>query len=447
MSGFRFSARPVIDVSDLKPAAISTSFQPGRVSVHVNGATEKALRGGQLWLFQEGVTKIRGEGNPGDVAVIYGTKDKPFAIGLYDPASPIRVRILHVGLGVSIDAAWMQKRLREASERRLNWFEATTDGYRVIHGPGDGMPGLVVDRYGKTLVMKLYSAAWIPWLEVIRDALRDIFSPERIVLRLNRQLQDAPQLCLGYSEGQILFGPELKELLEFRENGVVFECEPILGQKTGFFLDQRENRERVERLAEGKRTLNVFSYTGGFSLYAARGGATEVVSVDASRPAMDALERNVKLNSDPRIANAKYRNLCGDAFEIFEQLQKEGARFDLMIVDPPAFARKAAEIPGAVRAYRRLARLAAPLAAPEATVIFASCSSRVTAEQFRQTIQEGVNDAGYYYEVFGEEGHPWDHPIAYGELQYLKCLYGTLVPLKNARGRTSQGSTRRTSRR
>lgn len=430
---------------------------PGRVSVHVNLATERALRGGQLWLFQEGVTKVRGTGAPGDVAVLYGTKDRPFALGLYDPASPIRVRVLHVGASCTVDGEFFQKRVREASAQRLAWFQDDTNGYRVIHGPGDGLPGLVVDRYDQTLVLKLYSSAWIPWLPTIQQALVEVFSPQRVVLRLNRQLQDAPALCHGYTEGQILYGEALLAPLSFRENGVVFECDPVLGQKTGFFLDQRENRERVERLAAGKRTLNVFSYTGGFSLYAARGGAGRVVSVDASRPAMDALERNIALNAaEPAIARTEFVNHCGDAFEVFQQLQSTRETFGVVIVDPPAFARKAAEVEGALRAYRRLARLAVPLVDTDGVLVFASCSSRITPDAFRGAIEAGTNEAGFYLDVFGESGHPVDHPIANGELQYLKCLYATLRPLasrpKGARrpsaedaGRSGQRSKRRPS--
>lgn len=439
----RFCPSPPRIVTDSNAISGTSTFTPERVAVHVNAATERALKRGQLWLFQEGVVRVRAEGKSGDIAVVYDTKNRPFALGIYDPTSPIRVRVLHVGVGVQIDAAWMTQKVVDAAMRRQAWFTDATDGYRIVHGPGDGLPGLVADRYADTVVIKLYSAAWIPWLSAIRDALVAQLQPERVVLRLNRQLQSAPELCDGYTEGDVIYGPPLQGVLAFRENGVVFECDPILGQKTGFFLDQRENRERVERLSKGKRVLNVFSYTGGFSLYAARGGATVVVSVDASRPAMDALERNVALNAaDPRIAQARYRNLCGDAFEIFSALNAANERFDVLIVDPPSFARKAAEVDGALRAYRRLARLAAPLAAPEAVVVFASCSSRVTPEAFRQTIQEGVNEAGFYLEVFGEEGHPYDHPIASGELQYLKCLFATLSPRRKSQARPARPMAR-----
>lgn len=416
-------------------AGDTAAFSPKTVSVHVNRNAERSLRQGQLWVFQEAVDRIRGEGAPGDVAVLYGANNKPMALGLYDPESPIRVRVLHHGLGVSIDAAWMRSAIEKAYAVRVAAFDATTTGYRVIHGPGDGMPGLVVDRYGDTLVMKLYSSAWLPWVDILTEALMSVTGASRLVLRLNRQLQDRPDLLQGRTEGSILAGPPLTGTFPFLENGVVFEVDPIRGQKTGFFLDQRENRERVEALAKGRRTLNVFSYTGGFSLYAARGGAGVVASVDASRPAMDALQRNVRLNhGDATIAATRFEDHCGDAFDVFAALHAEGARYGLVIVDPPSFAKRASEVDGALRAYRRLARLAIPLATADAVVVFASCSSRVNHDAFEEAIRAGALDAGMELEVFERAGHPVDHPIAYGELQYLKCLYARLKPVAHRRG-------------
>lgn len=415
-------------------AGDTASFVPQTVSVHVNRSAERAVRQGQLWVFQEAVERVRGDGEAGDVAVLYGASNKPMALGLYDPESPIRVRVLHHGMGVSIDAAWMQASVERAYAKRVAVFDARTTGYRVIHGPGDGMPGLVVDRYANTLVIKLYSAAWLPWLDTLTDALMTTIGAKRLILRLNRQLQDRPEVLAGRYEGQILAGPPLTGTFPFLENGVVFEVDPIRGQKTGFFLDQRENRERVEALASGRRTLNVFSYTGGFSLYAARGGAGVVASVDASRTAMDAWKRNVALNTkDPAITATRFDDHCGDAFEVFAALQEAGARYELVIVDPPSFAKRASEVEGALRAYRRLARLAVPLATPDAIVVFASCSSRVNHEAFEAAICAGALDAGMELDIFERAGHPIDHPIAYGELQYLKCFYARLKPAPRRR--------------
>ena len=186
-----------------------------------------------------------------------------------------------------------------------------------------------------TLVLKLYSVAWLPHLEALSSAIARTLTPERVVLRLARAIAGA-----ALEDGAILRGPPLREPIVFRENGLRFRCDPVHGQKTGFFLDQRENRARVGERARGRRVLNAFSYTGGFSLYAARGGATSVLSLDASRPALDEAERNFRLNTDvPGVASAEHERVCEDAFAALARFARERRRFELVVIDPPAFAK------------------------------------------------------------------------------------------------------------
>jgi 23S rRNA (cytosine1962-C5)-methyltransferase len=396
------------------------------MAVHVAPAGERALRQGHPWLFERAIRSQSYEGKPGDLAVVFDARDRFLAVGLYDPRSPIRVKVLQHGAPATIDEAWFRARLAEAAALRAPLLETPTTGYRLVHGENDGLPGLVVDRYDATLVVKLYTAAWVPHLARVLPALVDVQPCERLVLRLGRTLEAYPEDLYGLAEGRVLWGPEVEGPVGFLENGLRFEANVLLGQKTGFFFDQRENRARVERLAAGRRTLNVFAYTGGFSLYAARGGAPEVTSTDLSVPALEAAERHFALNrSDPRVAAARHETLPGDAFRLLESLGEEGRLFDLVVIDPPSFAQSQAQVPGALAAYARLTTLGLGVLAPGGILTISSCSSRVTAEAFFQRVLSAAEEVGHPLAEIERTGHPLDHPIRFPEGAYLKCLYAT----------------------
>ena len=395
-----------------------------RIALHVTRQAERALRAGHPWLFNNSITKESRQGRPGDLAVVFDQKRRFLAIGLYDPTSPIRLRVLHQGHPVTIDAAWFHAKVAQAVQLRTPLFTKQTTGYRLLHGENDGLPGLVTDRYDDTLVVKLYSAAWLPHLRHIIEGLLASQPVARIVLRLSRGVQQTPEYLYGVKDGQILMGPPLDGPLVFLENGLRFEVDPIAGQKTGFFLDQRENRARVEQLAAGKRVLNVFAYSGGFSLYAARGGAKTVTSLDISQPALDAAVRNFALNQHVHsIAFAQHELLVGDAFKLLAEMGAEGQRFDLIIVDPPAFAKQQSEVERALVAYAQLTRLALGVLEQGGTLVAASCSSRVSAERFFETIGGAAVAAGRPLAEFMRTAHALDHPIGFAEGAYLKCLF------------------------
>jgi len=282
----------------------------------------------------------------------------------------------------------------------------------------------VIDRYESVLVVKLYTLAWIPRLADLLAVLEELVPAHSIVLRLTRAVSARPEFLYGLADGAVLAGAPPDGPVLFSENGLCFEADVLHGQKTGFFLDQRDNRARVEALAAGRRTLNVFAYTGGFSLYAARGGAPEVLSVDMSRPALAAAERNFALNRHlPAVAAARHSVLAGDAFAVLTDLRQQGRRFDLVIVDPPAFAKRESEVAGALHAYRRLTGLALEVAAPDAVMVLASCSSRVSAPSFFDAVQTAAAQAGRPLRELERTGHALDHPIGFPEGAYLKCMF------------------------
>ena len=376
------------------------------------------------WLYAESIRSASRAGEAGDLAVIFDHKRELLALGLWDPDSPIRIRVLHRGKSRPIDRTFYAERLRDALAIRAPLEDTDTTGFRVVNGESDGLPGLVLDRYEATLVLKLYTAAWLPHLAEVSGAVAEVPAPERVVLRLARAISRICEERAGLADGAILSGPALVAPLVFRENGLRFRCDPVRGQKTGFFLDQRENRARVGEIAGGKTVLNAFSYTGGFSLYAARGGATRVVSLDSSPTALDEARANFALNVDlPDVARASHECVCEDAFNALTRLARERRRFELVVIDPPAFAKARAEVGSALSAYARLAELACGVLAPGGELVMASCSARVDAGALASAIQSGATRAGRRLHEWLRTAHASDHPVRFKEGAYLKCIW------------------------
>lgn len=405
-----------------------------RIALRVSPAAERQLRAGHPWLFDGAIREQSRHGRAGDLGVVFDRKGRFLAVGLYDPGSALRLRVLQSGSPATLDQDWFTERIATAARLRLPLPAQATTGFRIVHGENDGLPGLVLDRYGRSLVLKLYTAAWVPHLPVLLhaihaaaragDAAAVLGDMRRIVLRLSRDLEAQADLLHGLADGLVVSGTPLAGPVTFLENGLTFEADLALGQKTGFFLDQRENRARVGELSGGLRVLNVFAYTGGFSLYAARGGATHVVSSDLSQPALSAVLRHFELNrADPAVAACGHAILPGDAFRVLQQLADDRARFDMLIVDPPAFARRQGEVPRALGAYARLTRLALGVLRSGGTLVASSCSSRVTADQFYATVLQSAVDGKRSLQEIIRTGHALDHPIGFPEGAYLKTLF------------------------
>ena len=397
-----------------------------RLRLRVTAAAEATLRRGHPWLFAESVHEQNREGKVGELAVIYDRQDKFLAVGLFDPGSPIRVRVLHAGRPRKIDAAWWTARLDAAVRRRHGLFDERTTGYRLINGESDGWPGLVLDRYGATLVLKLYTAAWLPRLGEITGLIQTRIGPERIVLRLSRNLG---RPCATRLDGASLYrespGSEAGAPIVFLESGLRFEADVVRGQKTGFFLDQRENRRMVERLARGRTVLNAFSFSGGFSLYAARGGAKSATDLDISAHALAGAERNFTLNQrgGPHggIASCQHELLQADAFDWLAQ--KTGRKFDLVVLDPPSLAKREAERGGALRAYAKLAAQGLKHLSPGGILVACSCSAHVTADEFCNGVRQSAATSGRRFVELSRTGHAPDHPATFREAEYLKAIY------------------------
>ena len=353
---------------------------------------------------------------------MFDDKRRFAAIGLHDPDSPIAVKVVHAGSPATIDGSWWRHQLAAANARRRPVVDdPKTTGWRMVNGENDGFPGLVVDRYDRVVVIKIYTAAWFPHLGDVLDAL--IAGPgaiDGVVLRLSRRV--AAGETHGLADGDVIAG-HVPDEVEFLERGLTYIADPRHGQKTGFFLDQRDNRRLVGSVADGRTVLDVFCCTGGFSAAAAAGGARAVTSVDIAPSAIATTERVMAVNrSRFQMAGGDWHGITGDAFEVMRDLRRRNRCFDLIVVDPPSFAQRQTDVDGALRAYRRLTDLALALLDDGGLLFQASCSSRVTAEAFHATVHEAARASGVDLVERTRTTHAVDHPVSFPEGAYLKAV-------------------------
>jgi 23S rRNA (cytosine1962-C5)-methyltransferase len=270
-------------------------------------------------------------------------------------------------------------------------------------------------------VLKLYTAAWLPRLEEILALFKEKIPCERIVLRLSRNIQPFVEQKFQRRDGQILFGSTPEGAVIFSENGVRFEADVLRGQKTGFFLDQRENRREVETLASGRRVLNAFSFSGGFSVYAARGGAKSVTDLDISAHALDSAKRNFALNQNfPGVVICRHEIVQADCFD---WLEKSADKFDLIVLDPPSLAKRATEREGAIRAYENLNSLGIARLVRDGILVAGSCSAQVSSPEFFDAVRRAAIKSGRKFTELKTLHHPPDHPATFKEAEYLKVIY------------------------
>lgn len=391
-----------------------------RLKIRLTPAAEQAARSGHPWIFADRLKSINRPGECGELAVIYDRNDRFFGAGLYDPHSPIRLRMLHVGSPLTIDESWWIERFRSALKKREGLFGPETNSYRLINGESDGLPGLVLDRYADTCVLKIYTTIWLPWLEDICRWISTTVSPvpTTIVLRLSRNIQSHAENHFSRQDGSLLHGALKNPIVLFSENGKHFEADVIKGQKTGFFLDQRENRHRVSQMAKGCDVLNLFSHSGGFSVYAAVAGAKSTTDVDISTHALDEARRNMALN--PAGRSCQHHRVKADAFD---WLNGHDGRYDLIIIDPPSLARRAAEKPAAINSYTRLMCSSLKLLRPKGLLVAASCTAHIPSEEFFEIARQVVNRSGRRIKTIETHLHAPDHQANIPEAHYLKAIY------------------------
>ncbi|OZV69975.1 class I SAM-dependent rRNA methyltransferase [Winogradskyella aurantia] len=390
-----------------------------RLAVKLTSAGEKSVRSGHPWIFSNSISQVSGTPKTGDLAIIFSKqKNKLIGLGLYDEFSPIRIKLIHSGTQkVTLNKEFFYNKILMAYKKRAPLLATETNSYRLIFGENDGFPGLIADVYNKVLVVKLYSEIWLPYLESILDSLYQVSKTKTIVIRLSRSLQKSRNHNL--KDGQIIRGVLENNVIQFVEHGIRFSANVILGHKTGYFLDHRENRRRVGEMSYGKTVLDVFSYAGGFSVHALAGGAKEVTSVDISKQALEMAKENAKLNPFSGV----HDTIVGDAFEVMKNLIIKGKQFDVVIIDPPSFAKRKSEIELAKKKYLQLAELGLQLTAKKGLLILASCSSRIIAQSFFDLNEHVLNLKSRAFDVILKTQHDIDHPVAFEEGAYLKCAY------------------------
>ncbi|MEJ2059904.1 MAG: class I SAM-dependent rRNA methyltransferase [Gammaproteobacteria bacterium] len=385
---------------------------------------ERRLRAGHLWIFSNEVdtqaTPLN-DFSPGQVVEIQDSGGRALGTGYVNPHSLICARLVSRDPRVVLDAALIGLRLTQALALRERLFAEPY--YRLVHAEGDGLPGLVVDRYGDVLVVQITTAGMEVQQDVVLEVLQTQLAPKAIVLRNDtavRELEGLPQ------EIRVAHG-ELADILEVRENHARYRVAVSGGQKTGWFYDQRDNRARLGRYVRlpGARVLDVFSYVGSFGIQAALAGADEVVCVDASQQALGLLRENAALND----VAARVETVHGDAFEALRALRGEGQRFDVVVVDPPAFIKRRKDIKAGEQAYRLINRLAMQVLADDGILVSCSCSFHLSREALVRQMQHAAQLAGRSLQILEHGYQGPDHPMhpAIAETAYLKAVFARIL--------------------
>jgi 23S rRNA (cytosine1962-C5)-methyltransferase len=385
-----------------------------RRTVQLAKPLRERIGAGHPWVYDRAMAAMPRDVEPGDIIAL-ADADGDVALAFADPGSPIRARIL-APPGTRLDAGWVRARAEAAAARRTrDPLLAGCTGRRLVHGEADACPGVVVDLYDTTAVVVFDGAGaatfWRPWLaDLLAGLERGGATIEHAWLRGERRRTTG-----ATSAGEALRGAPPAELA-IAEDDARFAVDVRAGQKTGFFLDQRDNRRTIRRHAAGQTVLNLFAYTGGFSLHAALGGATRITSVDIAPPAIAGLERNLALSGLPAAA---HEPVASDAFDFLARAAKQGRRWDLVIADPPSFAPSERARPAALAAYRKLATAALAVTEPTGRFALASCSSHVTEADLLELL------AGLApLRLRAAAGAASDHPVLPGfpEGHYLKFL-------------------------
>ena len=379
---------------------------------------EKPVLRGHPWVFSGAVAKVEGEVSPGELGEVYSKEGQFLGLGHINPRSQIVVRLL-TQKKEELGENFFKERISRAMDLREDWSRKKTNAYRVINGEGDYLPGLIADRYGETLVLQCLTAGMDRLKGMLTHLLVKEFRPQSIPHSIYERSDVATRREEGLAENRgLLFGKDVPEFVEMEEYGCRFRVNVKKGQKTGFYLDQRENRFFLKELSEGKKILDCFSYTGAFSVHAGSGGAKEVTLVDSSEEALAMAEEHFSLN---QLEKVPHRFIRGDVFESIRGLEPG---YDIVILDPPPFAKKRGHLPSASRGYKDLSLWAFRLLNKEGLLFTFSCSHHMSWDLFQKIVFSAALDSGKSVQLIRRMGHPWDHPInlCHPEGEYLKGL-------------------------
>jgi len=406
-----------LDIADAPAMTAPPDDDPAaRPVVTLLPGAHRRAEGGHPWVYSNEIAMDAAAKAlaPGGLVTLKRADGRPLGVAMFNPHTLLAARLLDRDAARPIGRRFLLRRLERALKLREQLYRAPY--YRLIHAEADGLPGLVIDRFGAVLVVQANAAGMDRLLPVIIDALTPLLAPEAIVLRNDSPartlegLADEVRVALGVVEGPV----------RVEENGVAFTADVLGGQKTGWFFDQRDNRGFVAGLARGARVIDLYCYSGGFAVEAACGGAASVTGIDRSEGALALAAEAARRNGVGDICAFRRAAVFAEA----ASLAAAGERFDVVIADPPAFARSRRDVPAALRGYRKLARLAAGLATSGGIVFLASCSHNVPTADFAEAARRGLADAGRSGRILREAGAGPDHPVhmALPETAYLKSL-------------------------
>jgi len=378
----------------------------------------KSLERRHPWVFSGAVARIEGAPAPGDTVKILSEKGKFLAQGAFSPSSQILLRVWTFDEGEEIDAAFFRRRLEEAFSLRRQLFPEKSEksALRLVNAEADGLPGVVIDRYGEILVCQFSSAGGERWRGEIVRQLRELTGAPTVYERSDlevRSKEGLPQRC------GLLWGAEPPDLVEISEYGCRFLVDIRRGHKTGFYLDQRENRRLAGEFAVAAQVLNCFSYSGGFAVPALKGGAENVVNIDASADALELARRNILRND---LDDQRVTHLCGDVFALLRRFRDERRCFDLIILDPPKFAYNKSQVTAATRGYKDINMLGMQLLEPGGILCTFSCSGLISEDLFQKVLFGASVDVGRDVRILERLAQGTDHPVllTFPEAAYLK---------------------------
>lgn len=388
-------------------------------SVTLKKNKERIVQSKHPWIFSGAIDKIDGVKQNGETVLIKSSEGKPLALGAISLHSQISVRIWTFNPDEKIDKQFFESRIKSAIELREKIIDKdSTNVYRLINSENDLLPGLIVDNYGEYLVCQFISAGAAFWKKEITDTLYELLQPKGIFERSDSESLEKEKL--EKSTG-VLFGEEPPDLIEVVENNIKFFVDIRTGHKTGFYIDQRDNRKYLQQFVKDKSLLNCFCYTGGFSLYAQSAGAKHITNVDSSSEALKILMKNFELNNFPK---DNVENIEGDVFKVLRKFRDENKKFDVIILDPPKFAESVSQVNKAARGYKDINLLAMKLLNPGGILFTFSCSGHITQELFRKIVDDAAIDSGRTIKIIRQLTQSSDHPVLSGfpEGLYLKGL-------------------------
>jgi len=383
------------------------ALKPGR---------EKSLRRRHPWVFEGAIAQVKGDPQSGETVAVVAADGTPLGWGSFSPRSQIRVRMWNFDLQETVDAAWIEQRLQRAIAARTSLLDATHTACRLVAAESDGLPGVIVDRYGDTLVCQFLATGAEFWRSTLVEHLQGMFPGLNIYERSDVDVRSKERLPL---RSGVVAGQQPPDLIPIEEGGLRFSVDVSRGHKTGFYLDQRENRAIARHYAAGQDVLNCFSYTGGFSVAALAGGAAHVLNVDSSAAALALSEKNHELNG---VEGDRVTHQEGDVFQVLRQLHQEQRQFDLIILDPPKFVESQSSLNRAARGYKDINRLAFLLLRPGGVLLTFSCSGLMPVDLFQKIVADAALDAHREAQIVQRLSQAADHPVllSFPESFYLK---------------------------